>query len=411
VSVRRLLLSCLLVLALIAPASAAAASRIVGGDPASQPYPAQAQLSLVIDGDEYLCGGSLVAPRWVLTAGHCATDDSGNKLYAQQITARLGSVTLDAGQRFAVDAVRIDPQWESMTLRGDAALLHLSTAASQTPLPISPDRPADGTLARTIGWGVTSETGTPSTALREVDVPITSDSTCATAYPAGSDPFAIHFDAATMICAGYDAGGKDACQGDSGGPLMQVTGNPSAPWRAVGIVSTGEGCARAGEYGVYTRLANATLQSWLTGLLPTDPQPDPTAAPSPTVTPTPTPTSTPAPTPTPVVAVPTPVARLATMALPRRCRSGRCLITVDLPAGGIVSGHLTVSRKVARKLHVKRTLGSVIKDYGAGSPFKGTVRLTVPKATRRKLRGNVKATLTISSPAGKKTRTVVVTRA
>lgn len=57
------------------------------------------------------------------------------------------------------------------------------------------------------------------------------------------------------ICAGYSSGGRDACQGDSGGPLFCRSVLNDSQYYLAGIVSHGEGCARANEPGVYTRVA------------------------------------------------------------------------------------------------------------------------------------------------------------
>ena len=56
-----------------------------------------------------------------------------------------------------------------------------------------------------------------------------------------------------MFCAGYDAQPEDACQGDSGGPHVTRFRDT---YFVTGIVSWGEGCARKGKFGVYTKVSN-----------------------------------------------------------------------------------------------------------------------------------------------------------
>lgn len=101
--------------------------------------------------------------------------------------------------------------------------------------------------ATVMGWGATTnQSGTNR--LREVNVPLATQSACERSYPGQIYP--------EMLCAGYTQGGKDSCQGDSGGPLIMANSRVQ-----VGIVSWGDGCGVPGKFGVYANVA--VLSDWI----------------------------------------------------------------------------------------------------------------------------------------------------
>jgi secreted trypsin-like serine protease len=89
-------------------------------------------------------------------------------------------------------------------------------------------------------------------------VPITTDAYCGSAYST--------FDATTMVCAGFPQGGVDTCQGDSGGPLLVPTATGTL--RLAGDTSWGEGCAQPGKPGIYGRLGDTALRSFIAANAP-----------------------------------------------------------------------------------------------------------------------------------------------
>ena len=76
------------------------------------------------------------------------------------------------------------------------------------------------------------------------------------------------------LCAGNQDEGSgitDSCQGDSGGPI--VTGTAGS-YTLLGLVDSGIGCAQSGFPGIYTRLVNTDLQTFLTSGPPDAPSPN-----------------------------------------------------------------------------------------------------------------------------------------
>ncbi len=210
------------------------------------------------------CAGSIINEKWILTAAHC------KPLFKSSITA--GSIDLRAKDRVKLKVLKsyVHPQYSTSKSSNDFALLELTEAIDFSSGKISAIEIADATLESSggledgvmttvYGWGVTRENGSQPSIMRQVDVPLVSRdrANVKEAYDNQIDE--------TMLAAGYDIGGKDSCQGDSGGPLV-IKAETTKTQTLVGVVSFGDGCARAKKYGIYSNVshANAWIQSVIT---------------------------------------------------------------------------------------------------------------------------------------------------
>ncbi|RWS11280.1 hypothetical protein B4U79_15430, partial [Dinothrombium tinctorium] len=199
--------------------------RVIGGDDAfygEVPWQALIKESRFFGLFTYRkCGGVLISDRWVLTAAHCQAGWFGS------LDVILGEHDIRAFQK--------NPNETEYIRRAK----------------------------RLVCFFVSALFGKTPNVLQIAKVPILSNEKCRDMYRKAG--YNRQF-SESVLCAGYEEGGKDSCEGDSGGPLMVQRADKS--WVLVGLVSNGIRCGEPNLPGVYVRVSK--FRDWIDAFLNSD---------------------------------------------------------------------------------------------------------------------------------------------
>jgi len=237
---------------------------IVGGhDAVHKTWPWIARLTLAgagkYAGKYFSCGGTLIHPRYVLTASHCLTDTDVSKTYVT-LGDHERKLPDSTEQKIYAKRLILHQKYDGNKYTDDIGLIELQNPAKLSEgvqLGCLSDATFTAGLTNTslcyaAGWGRLQFRGKSPKVLQEVQLHRKS---CEEIH---LEEYGSKAPVPGQICYWHKAS-KDTCQGDSGGPL--VCQSSPGNWKLVGATSWGYGCAYKTYPGVYADVAH--YRKWI----------------------------------------------------------------------------------------------------------------------------------------------------
>ena len=244
---------------LAVPDPAAHASVVGGATATIEEFPSLAYIQAE-EGPKkgFACTGSVVAPRVVLTAGHCVEDiETGKLTPLEDYLVATGVADLrQAGPDnvFKVSRTLTYSRFDPGATRGDAGLLILARPTAAPPIAMATAADASllnpGTPVQIAVWGLQGGNATSGPAtLRSTSLTVQTDSYCGS----GVEPFYPFYSPALQLCtADRPALASGGCFGDSGGPAIahRADGTPVE----IGVISAGGPACKPELPNIFTRV-------------------------------------------------------------------------------------------------------------------------------------------------------------
>ncbi|XP_022228582.2 chymotrypsin-1 [Drosophila obscura] len=207
-----------------------AETRVVGGSDAPDGF-APYQVSIMSTFGEHVCGGSIIAEHWILTAAHCL------EWPTQYLKIVTGSNDYTKpGAEYLVDGAKVHCGHDKPAYHNDIALIHTAKPivynALTQPIRLASrgSLPKAGDKLTLTGWGSTRTWGRYATDLQKIELKYVEHSVCE------SKVRNVNWLSEGHLCT-FTQDGEGSCHGDSGGPLVDENQT------LVGVVNWGEACA------------------------------------------------------------------------------------------------------------------------------------------------------------------------